>query len=162
MPFGNPRLALMARALAENNLGTNTKTWVGAGLWDDKSIQSNPLMRNAVYAAPSPQQRINFEQKYRTTYGENPHRLASLVYDATALSVALLRQNNQYIGRQSIMNPNGFAGIDGIFRFLPNGMAERGLAIHRIMDAGRTSIVDQAPRSFLTNVGDLPSDRIFR
>ena len=27
------------------------------------------------------------------------------------------------------MDPNGFAGVDGIFRFNPDGTSERGLAV---------------------------------
>jgi len=150
MPIGNPRLSLMARALAENSLGTNVTTWLGAGLWDDPAIRANPLMRNALYAAPSTQQRLNFESNYQGLYDQNPHRLASLAYDATALSIILLRQNNRFIDRRAVMNPNGFSGIDGIFRFLPNGMAERGLAVHRISDSGRTAIIDQAPNNFIS------------
>ena len=149
MPIGNPHLANMARSLAENQLGTNVKPWLGAGLWDDSTIQSNPLMRNAVYAAPSPQQREAFERQYRAIYGGNPHRLASLAYDATALSIVLLRQNSGIISRTSLMNANGFSGIDGIFRFQPNGLAERGLAIHQIAGTNRTNVIDPAPDSFM-------------
>jgi ABC-type branched-subunit amino acid transport system substrate-binding protein len=150
MPIGNPHLANMARSLAESQLGTNVKPWLGAGLWDDTAIQSNPLMRNAVYAAPSPQQRTNFERQYRSVYGENPHRLASLAYDATALSIVMLRQDRGTITRPSLLNPNGFSGIDGIFRFQQSGLPERGLAIHKIVAANRTTIVENAPSSFVT------------
>ena len=45
------------------------------------------------------------------------------------------------------MNPNGFAGIDGIFRFRPNGVAERGLAVLEFRN-GRISIAEEAPKTF--------------
>ena len=150
IPVGNPTLAALAQALTNNGLSAQVKPWLGAGLWDDQSIQSNRAMQGALYAAPAPQQRMNFERQYQSTFGETPQRLASLAYDATALSVVLLRQNTQLIDKNSLLNPNGFTGIDGIFRFDNNGMAERGLAIHRISDGGRTIITDQAPSSFAT------------
>ncbi len=154
MPVGNPQLHTLTSALTDNGLGANMITWLGAGLWDDRSIQSNQLMQGALYAAPALQQRTNFERQYRSVYGQNPKRLASLAYDATALSIVLLRQNNQFIGRNALMNPNGFAGIDGIFRFQSNGLAERGLAVHKITGAGRTAIIDQAPTSFQMQVSE--------
>jgi len=50
-------------------------------------------------------------------------------------------------GRDAIMNPNGFSGIDGIFRFGNSGMAERGLAILELRN-GTIQVKDPAPRSF--------------
>ncbi len=45
-------------------------------------------------------------------------------------------------------HPDGFAGVDGIFRFLPNGLNERGLAV---LEMGRNGpqVVDPAPVSFV-------------
>jgi len=149
MPIGNPQMASLANALNTNGLSATNVTWLGAGLWDDNSTINNPSMRGAIFAAPAPDQRRNFETQYRNYYGQNPQRISSLAYDATALSIVLLRQNNRDINRQSIMNPNGFAGIDGIFRFESNGLSERGLAIHKIDGSGQTSIVSPAPLSFV-------------
>jgi branched-chain amino acid transport system substrate-binding protein len=153
MPVGNPQLAALSRTLTENGMASNLIPWLGVGLWDDAAIQGNPTMSGAIYAAPTQHQRINFDRQYQSIYGKKPQRLASLAYDATALSIVLLRQNNRFIDRNAIMNPNGFAGIDGIFRFQSNGLAERGLAVHRIVGRGRTAIIDQAPSSFLTQTG---------
>ncbi len=153
MPIGDPQLSVITRALAEQNLSPTTKPWLGAGLWDDAAIRTNPYISGAKYTAPSSNQRNAFERQYKSVYGQSSHRLASLAYDATALSAILLKQNNQTISRQSVMNPNGFAGTDGIFRFLSNGAPERGLAIHQIGSGGRTTIIDRAPSSFQSQVG---------
>ena len=42
---------------------------------------------------------------------------------------------------------NGFAGLDGIFRFKSNGIAERGLAVLE-MRRGRFQIISPAPEFF--------------
>ncbi|MFP4464746.1 MAG: penicillin-binding protein activator, partial [Alphaproteobacteria bacterium] len=81
-----------------------------------------------------------------------PPRLSSLAYDATAFSVILaytgLQQNGSpAYDRQSITNPNGFSGIDGIFRFRPDGIVERGLAVLEYKN-GRISVINQAPDTF--------------
>lgn len=45
------------------------------------------------------------------------------------------------------MNNNGFAGLDGIFRFRPDGLIERGMAV---MEFRRENVyeIDPAPRTF--------------
>ncbi len=52
--------------------------------------------------------------------------------------------------RASLTNPNGFSGVDGIFRFGQNGLAERGMAILQI-GAGRANMLEAAPASFLAH-----------
>ena len=47
----------------------------------------------------------------------------------------------------SITQPIGFSGIDGIFRFLPDGQVQRGLAILE-MQPENVVEVDPAPQSF--------------
>lgn len=148
MPFGNPQIASLAQALTNNGLGASNVSWLGAGIWDDPSITSNPLMRGAYFAAPSTDARRNFVNQYRTVYGETPQRLASLGYDATALAIILLKQNNGQITTNALLNPNGFSGIDGVFRFKQNGMTERGMAIHRINSRDQTQIAERAPTNF--------------
>jgi hypothetical protein len=46
-----------------------------------------------------------------------------------------------------LTNPSGFAGIDGIFRFKPDGTNERGLAVMRVTPSG-AQIISPTPRSF--------------
>jgi branched-chain amino acid transport system substrate-binding protein len=56
-------------------------------------------------------------------------------------------QGAQRITDEMLTNPSGFAGIDGVFRFKPDGTNERGLAVRRVA-AGGGQIVSPAPRSF--------------
>lgn len=119
---------------------------LGTGLWDQAEAAKLSGLQDAWYAASSPRLRTRFEQRYFQTYGVQPPRLASLAYDATALAVVLAK-SGQGFGRDTLTNPNGFAGIDGIFRFSPDGLADRGLAILGIK--GGTSVVLQdAPQRF--------------
>ena len=63
--------------------------------------------------------------------------MASLAYDAVSL-VALLSQGTPYhrFTRGALMDPNGFAGVNGIFRFKADGTSERGLAVLEVNTAG--------------------------
>jgi hypothetical protein len=51
------------------------------------------------------------------------------------------------ISRDNLTQSAGFAGVSGIFRLLPNGTNERGLAVAQIRD-NRVVVIDAAPRSF--------------
>ena len=46
-----------------------------------------------------------------------------------------------------LTNPSGFAGIDGLFRFRPDGGNDRGLAVMRVATGGGQS-VQGSPKSF--------------
>lgn len=119
---------------------------LGTGLWDQPDTQSLTGLQGAWYAASAPSLRSRFEHRYFTTYGAKAPRLASLAYDATALAIVLARSGRGY-SRASILSPSGFAGIDGIFRFNAQGMAERGLAVIEIRNGSLVTISD-APQHF--------------
>jgi ABC-type branched-subunit amino acid transport system substrate-binding protein len=75
-------------------------------------------------------------------------RTATLSYDAVALLAALAKtQGAQRFSEEVLTNPSGFAGIDGVFRFRPDGTNERGLAVMRVTPSGGQPIAP-APRSF--------------
>ena len=46
-----------------------------------------------------------------------------------------------------LTNVSGFTGIDGLFRFRPNGTNERGLAVLRVAASGG-QIASASPKSF--------------
>jgi hypothetical protein len=46
-----------------------------------------------------------------------------------------------------IASPNGFNGMDGVFRFTPAGLTERRLAVYEVTGTG-ARIVAPAARSF--------------
>jgi hypothetical protein len=93
-----------------------------------------------------------FRKRYEESFGNTPPRVASLGYDAVALA-AVLEQRGSAGGSflpysaETITQSLGFAGIDGIFRFLPSGTVQRGLAVLEIRQAGFIER-DPAPRSF--------------
>jgi ABC-type branched-subunit amino acid transport system substrate-binding protein len=122
---------------------------LGTGLWgDDARIASSPQLDGALYAAPDPNGFRSFSARYRARFGQDPVRTAALAYDAVALVAALVKtQGAQRFSEQILTNPSGFSGIDGIFRFRPDGTNERGLAVMRVMPSG-AQVISPAPRSF--------------
>ena len=57
------------------------------------------------------------------------------------------KDNGPDFSAVALTDPAGFAGVDGIFRFKPDGTVERGLAIMEVRD-GFVDVREPAPRSF--------------
>jgi ABC-type branched-subunit amino acid transport system substrate-binding protein len=152
MPVGGSALHTLVASLKSYGITSSNVRFLGTGLWDDASVMRDPAMAGAVYAAPSPQLRTNFERNYQRIYGSMPPRLASIGYDSAALAIVLAR-NAMAAGRPvdysraAITDPNGFSGVDGIFRFNQQGLAERGMAVLQI-GGGAVHVVDPAPTTF--------------
>jgi ABC-type branched-subunit amino acid transport system substrate-binding protein len=119
-------------------------------LWDDPRIYSTPALEGGVYAAPEAAGYRSFSARYRRRYNQDPVRTATLAYDAVALVAALVKTQQDPQARfspQILTNPSGFTGIDGLFRFLPNGTNQRGLAVLRVTHSGPQTIAPP-PHSF--------------
>ncbi len=100
------------------------------------------------YAAASPEARKNFESKFERAFARRPPRLASLGYDAMLLAVALsYAEGGANYSTEALTDGNGFAGVDGIFRLMPDGTNQRGLAILEV-EAKGVRVIDPAPVSF--------------
>ena len=81
-------------------------------------------------------------------FGSDPARTASLSYDAVTLVAALSKtQGAKRFAPEVLTNASGFTGIDGVFRFRPNGSNQRGLAVLRVTQSGG-QVISPAPRSF--------------
>ena len=122
---------------------------LGTGLWDDdKAIARESSLQGSWYAAPAPNADAEFVERYRAAFGSAPAQIASLAYDAVSL-VALLSQGAPYhrFTAAALADPNGFASVNGIFRFNNDGTSERGLAVLE-MTAGGPVVVSPAPTTF--------------
>ncbi len=49
--------------------------------------------------------------------------------------------------QSAILNPNGFTGVDGLFRFTQQGLVQRGLAVLEVQP-GNDVVVSPAPKNF--------------
>lgn len=148
MAEGGQRIRTLAATAAVNGLNPQQVKFLGTGLWDDPAVAQEPALTGAWFAAPDPSLRSDFESKFQAVYGKKPTRLATLAYDATALAAVLARQGGERPYDPAILtNPTGYAGIDGLFRLRPDGIAERRLAVLEITPQG-ARVVDPAPANF--------------
>src|ERR1700689_623774 len=121
---------------------------LGTGLWDNPRVFASPNLQGGLYAAPDPAGFRSFSTRYRAKFGAEPVRTATLAYDAVALVAALARtQGGQRFAPEVLTNASGFAGIDGLFRFRPDGTNERGLAVMRVGSGGSVPVAG-SPKSF--------------
>jgi ABC-type branched-subunit amino acid transport system substrate-binding protein len=148
IPDGADAVPQVVQALAADGVNLKRVQLLGTGLWDDPRIFSTAALEGGWYAAPESTGFRSFSGRYRARYGQDPVRTATLAYDAVALVAALVKtQGPQRFSEQVLTNPSGFAGIDGVFRFRPEGPNERGLAVLRVTPSGG-QVISPAPRSF--------------
>src|SRR6516225_8258465 len=137
-----------AEALAGAGANLRNIQLLGTGLWDNPRVFASASLQGGLYAAPDPAGFRAFSARYRTRYGGEPVRTATLAYDAVALVAALARtQGAQRFSQDVLTNPSGFSGIDGLFRFRPDGTNERGLAVMRVGNGGGVAVAG-SPKSF--------------
>ena len=146
---GGQQLQSLAPLLPQYGIDPARVHYLGTGLWDnDPALAAEPELEGAWYAAPDPTGRGDFEKRFAALYGHAPPRLATLAYDAAALAAALSRgPEGADFSTEALTNPNGFLGLDGIFRLRPDGRVERGLAVIEIHRTGNT-VVSPEPQSF--------------
>jgi ABC-type branched-subunit amino acid transport system substrate-binding protein len=146
---GGSLLRGIVPALVYDGIDRNAVRFLGTGLWDDPSIGREPQLNGGWFAAPEPDSDGAFNAKYKATFGAQPPALATLAYDAISL-VDLLSTGTPYhrFTRDALIDPNGFAGVDGIFRFNADGTVERGLAVLSVEPGGTFKVIDPAPRTF--------------
>lgn len=123
---------------------------IGTELWaNDRAIGTIPRLRGAWFAAAPDARFDQLVARYRARYGKVPYRLGSLGYDAVLLTVRAARgwPMGRPFPQRLLTEKEGFAGVDGIFRFRRDGVAERALEVREVTAAG-TRVVSPAPTRF--------------
>ena len=144
LPDGGDSLNRVVPLLPYYDIDPAKVRFLGTGLWDNPETLGEPTLVGGWYVGPPPEARADFVGRFENIYGYTPHRIATLAYDATALAAALARRpEDDIFGADALASTRGFLGAGGIFRFSPDGLPERGLAVLEI--AGRTDVVVVSP-----------------
>ena len=175
IPEGGSRLRSIAPLLSFYNIDTTKVKLLGSALWTDPNLASEPALIGAWFATPSATAWASFSQRYRAAYASDPPRLASIAYDAMTMAVTLAKLGTApgtatvattatMVGVPAgsaagsfadsvLTRSDGFTGVDGAFRFRPDGLIDRNLDIVEVRTSGFT-VKDPAPKDFqpvLTN-----------
>ncbi len=122
----------------------------GPELWaGDRAIGGDARLRGAWFAAAPDARFDQLVARYRARYGKVPYRLGSLGYDAVLLTVRAARgwPAGRPFPQRLLTDREGFAGVDGIFRFGRDGVGERALEVREVTANG-TRVVSPAPAAF--------------
>ena len=149
------RMSHLAAELADITVNKKDKGIQIMGLthWENSaSILSEPALQKAWFTMPDQRFRSFYENKFINKFGYIPHPKSNLAYDAVA-SLGVLHKNltnseNDYFDKfNGLFNRNGFIGIDGIFRFNNDRIAEKELSIIELI-SGKPKMLKQAKSRF--------------
>ena len=130
--------------------GAGATKILGTELWSGESeVTRAAALRGAWFSAVSDARFKRFSDSYNTRFGSNPYRISTLGYDAVLLTLRVARdwKPGRSFPVSQLRNEDGFLGLDGPFRFPPNGVAYRAMEVREVRD-GQVVIVDAAPASF--------------
>ena len=149
------RMSHLAAELADITVNKKDKGIQIMGLthWENSaSILSEPALQKAWFTMPDQRFRSFYENKFIKKFGYIPHPKSNLAYDAVA-SLGVIHKNfsnnkNDYFDKfNGLFNRNGFIGIDGIFRFNNDRIAEKELSIIQLI-SGKPNMLKQAKSQF--------------
>ena len=148
LPEGGQLLRALAPLLPYYDVDPKEVKFLGTGLWAEDKIGREPSLVGGWFAGPTPGASDAFKAHYQKLYKQAPPTLATMGFDAVALAVALSRSpSSDPFAPREITRPEGFAGLDGIFRFHRDGLNERGLAVIEVKANG-FAVLDPAPARF--------------
>jgi len=145
----NARIAIGAVPLIRK-ISSQQARILGTELWAaEPGALVNPSLSGAWYASVSDTRYRQLAASYRRQFGKAPFRLASLGYDSMLLVVKTARdwKVGERFPADRLRDEDGFVGVDGAFRFGPNGVAQRALEVIETSPAG-SKAVSPAPTSF--------------
>jgi branched-chain amino acid transport system substrate-binding protein len=145
IPGGQEHLEMLGRLLPQAQINTQQVKLIGTGGMDYPNAGRDPGLVGAWYPGPDPRGWTDFAQKFAKTYGQAPPRIATLAFDAVSMAIALAGSpEGQRYTQGTITRGSGFTGIDGAYRLLQDGTADRSLAILEVQRFGAAT-VEAAP-----------------
>jgi ABC-type branched-subunit amino acid transport system substrate-binding protein len=136
VPEGGKHILEVAAYMKESGFGR--VRLLGSGQWDDPVVINSPYMEGSWYPA-SRGQRDWFNKTYESTYQEKPQRLASLAFDMVSLAIVLsqdAKKGSKPFTYQTLIRPQGFRGVEGLFKIESTGKTQRQLSMFQIQSNG--------------------------
>ncbi len=142
-------LPILAQLLPENGVDPKEIKFMGLTRWDiPTQTLSLTGLQGGWFALPDPSLSGSFRDRYTQAYGQQPHPLAGIAYDGIAAIGALISSGkSDALSPANLTQRSGFAGVNGVFRLLPDGTNERAMAVVEI-ENNQVKVIDPAPRSF--------------
>ncbi len=141
LPERGVRLTQAASLLPFFDVDPDNVQLLGTMLWNAPGLGREPVMVGGLFPAPPVESTRRFSDRYLDLHGETPPPIANHGYDAVALAAVLAKSGLATpFSASAITSAGGFAGIDGIFRFTPNGLSQRGFAVMEVTRSGAVTV----------------------
>ncbi|MCE1235313.1 MAG: penicillin-binding protein activator [Hyphomicrobiales bacterium] len=148
VPDAGSNAAQVIQSMVSAGLDRSRVKFLGSGRWNDPASLALPGLSGGWFPAVDPTGAGGFKGRYQTSYGQAPGPLAILGYEAVFLAAGLVRNAGSRPFRDDVLlSRNGFLGVTGLFRFKPDGLSERGLAVMEV-GAGSAKTISAAPKQF--------------
>ena len=151
VPESGNRLKSITSMFSYYDVSAPDVLFLGTSVWGNTGLSKETELYGAVYPMMSLARQENFEQKYNELFATRPHGLSILAYDAVQLAAEVMFSQNRNLEAE-ITRFEGFNGMSGVFRILPNGQSEHGLDVVRVSASGAT-VAEAASPQFI----DTPS-----
>jgi branched-chain amino acid transport system substrate-binding protein len=148
LPDDGQRLRRAGEQWAAQGIPAGKVTLLGTMLWDDSHPGDQPALAGGWYAAAASAGFADFANRYQRAYNAAPPRLASLAYDAAAIAIVLGKRSAHDFSPGILANPQGFAGVDGLFRLNLDGTITRAYAVKEVVPNGNPKEIQPAAKSF--------------
>lgn len=120
---------------------------VGTSHWP-MELHADPAANGAIIAAVDPDASLLIGERYRRFNKRSLTVYAAEGYDSLAVAAGIVRGKGAVaLTPEALMTKTGFRGVTGLFRFTPNGMAERKIGLYKI-DGGRLVAIEPKAVSF--------------
>ncbi len=111
--------------------------YMGNSIWSKNQALKEPGLANGYFTSLNINTRSKFESSYIEIFNTKPHALATLTYDIVGLISKLhLMESNFTI--DMLHASQGFIGVDGWFKILPDGKVKRKPRIYKIKNQNFT------------------------
>lgn len=150
IPDGGKRAEEIANLLFINQKNDRYIQLIGTSKLDgDVSIQNNPYLDKVIFVGSNPAKYQKFYDDYTKVFKREPIKISSMAYDLINVIDKFFEkyEDGYIINKKNLLDPNGFDGIDGKFRFLPNGLVDRNLYVVQLQN--KEKVVVSTNQEFL-------------
>ena len=153
IPESGKVLSIIMAKMKQYNTNERDFQIIGSNSWDKPSTLKDLNLIGSWFPAPESKLYEKFQKKYYSAFKEESIRIDSIAYDAVNVITKLVKNNNSDRGVLTMEDfihykKSGFKGIDGLFRFLPDGIVERNLAILEVKE-DEFNIIESPTNFFL-------------
>ncbi|MDE2199325.1 MAG: penicillin-binding protein activator [Rhodospirillales bacterium] len=138
-------LGALATLLPYYDLNPPQVRVLGPALWASPVARGATSLTGAVFAAPDPAARADFDQKFTAATGAPAPGIADFAHDAAAIARVLAPSaGGAGYSAAALCRPDGFAGVDGLLALRTDGTVRRGLALFELQRGG-PQMIEPAP-----------------